>query len=112
GAGLLLRTFVGLQRTELGFDTKNVLTMSVVLPSAKYPQPPQALAFYDGLLTRLRQIPGVRNAGSVSTMMLSTLPYSTYFTAEGRDTKQYDQEIAIDGARPGFFATIAARIGT
>ena len=110
GAGLLLRTFIGLQRTELGFETKNVLTMSMALPGAKYAQPPQAIAFYDGLLTRLRQIPGVQGAGTVSTMMLSTLPSSTYMTAEGRETKQDDQEITQDGASPGFLGAVGARI--
>jgi putative ABC transport system permease protein len=110
GAGLLLRTFIGLQRTELGFETKNVLTMGIGLPGAKYPQPPQAVAFYDGLLTRLRQIPGVQNAGTISTMMLSNVPNSTFMSAEGRDSKPDDQEVTTDGVSPGFFATIGARM--
>jgi predicted permease len=110
GAGLLLRTFVGLQRTPLGFETKNIVTMSIVLPGAKYPQPPQAVAFFDGLLSRLRQIPGVQNAGTVSTMMLSTLPSSGFMSAEGREFKQDDQEVTFDGASPGFFATVGARL--
>jgi putative ABC transport system permease protein len=110
GAGLLLRTFVGLQRTQLGFETKNVMTMSLAIPGAKYSQPAQVAAFYDGLVTRLRQIPGVQSAGTVSTMMLSTLPFSGFMSAEGREPKQDDQEITFDGASPGFFGTIGARI--
>jgi putative ABC transport system permease protein len=110
GAGLLLRTFVGLQRTELGFQTKNVLTMTMALPGAKYPEAPQAAAFFDALLARLRQTPGVENAGTITTMMLSNVPNSTYMMAEGRATKQDDQEITIDGVSPGFFPTIGARI--
>jgi predicted permease len=110
GAGLLLRTFVGLQRTELGFDTKNIVTMSIVLPSAKYSQPAQIAAFYDGLLGRLRQTPGVQSAGTVSSMMLSTLPFSGFMSAEGREFREEDQEVTFDGASPGFFATIGARL--
>jgi putative ABC transport system permease protein len=110
GAGLLLRTFIGLQRTELGFETRNVLTMSITVPRAKYSQAPQIVAFFDGLLTRLRHIPGVQNAGTVSTMMLSTLPSSGYMSAEGREVKQDDQEVTFDGASPGFFPTIGARL--
>ena len=110
GAGLLLRTFVGLQRTELGFETRNVLAMSLGIPGAKYPQAAQVTAFYDGLLTRLRQIPGVQSAGTVTSMMLSTLPSSGFMSAEGREPKQDDQEITFDGASSGFFATIGARV--
>jgi putative ABC transport system permease protein len=110
GAGLLLRTFVGLQRTQLGFETKNVLTMSIAIPRAKYSQAPQIAAFFDGLLTRLRQIPGVRDAGTVSTMMLSTLPSSGFMSAEGREFRQDDQEVTFDGASPRFFSTIGARL--
>jgi putative ABC transport system permease protein len=110
GAGLLLRTFVGLQRTQLGFETKNVVTMNIVLPRAKYAQGPQMTAFFDGLLARLHQIPGVRNASTVSTMMLSTLPFSGFMSAEGREFKQDDQEVTFDAASPGFFATIGARL--
>jgi putative ABC transport system permease protein len=110
GAGLLLRTFVGLQRTALGFETRNVLALSIALPGAKYPQGPQRVAFFDGLLTRLRQIPGVESAGTVSDMMLSSLPYSTTMSAEGRDTRPDDHEITIDAASPGFLGTIGARL--
>src|SRR5262249_19153828 len=109
-AGLLLRTFVGLERTQLGFDTRNVLTMRISLPGTKYSQAPQRVAFYDGLLARLRQIHGVENAGTVSTMMLSSLPNSTFMYAEGRETKPDDQEVTIDGASPRFLATIGARM--
>jgi predicted permease len=110
GAGLLLRTFIGLQRTELGFETKNVLTMRITLPTAKYSQAPQIAAFYAGLLTRLRQIPGVQNAGTVSNMMLTTLPTSASMMAEGRETRQDDQAVPYDAVSTGFFATIGARI--
>jgi putative ABC transport system permease protein len=82
----------------------------MALPGIKYPEAAQAVAFYDGLLTRLRQIPGVQGAGTISTMMLSNVPNSGYMNAEGRETRPDDQEVTFDGVSPGFFATVGARL--
>ena len=60
GAGLLLRSLSKLMAVDPGFDPKNVLTVSVQLPNAKYAKDEQAAQFYAQLLQRLRQMPGVR----------------------------------------------------
>ena len=110
GAGLLIRTFVTLQNVDLGFEPKNVLTMTVQLPGAKYGQPGQAAGFYASLLERISAIPGVTSASTVSTIMLSKTPNSGGILAEGRDARPEDNEVTIDGATPGFFKTVGARI--
>ena len=110
GAGLLARTFFTLQGTSLGFDTKNVLTMNIQLPGAKYGQPRQAAGFYGSLLERIRAVPGVVSAGTVTTMMLSTTPNSGGAIAEGRPVRNEDPEVTFDVASPDFFKTIGARL--
>jgi putative ABC transport system permease protein len=110
GAGLLMRTFITLQRVELRFTTKNILTMTLQLPGAKYPQPAAQVAFFESLLDRVRAIPGVEAAGTIETMMLSATPNSTGITAEGRVTRQDDNEVTFDPISPGFFNTIGARL--
>ncbi|HEY7236440.1 MAG TPA: ABC transporter permease [Gemmatimonadaceae bacterium] len=110
GAGLLLRTFITLQRVELGFTTKNELTFNLQLAGAKYSQQAQAAAFFETLLRRLRALPGAQGAGTISTMMLSSTPNSTGITAEGRETRQDDNEVTFDETSPGFFSTIGARM--
>ncbi|HTJ22190.1 MAG TPA: ABC transporter permease [Gemmatimonadaceae bacterium] len=109
-AGLLLRTWVTLQQTELGFSTKNVLTMTLQLPAAKYPRGAQVAAFYEGLLDRVRAVPGVENAGTIQTMMLSATPSSGTITAEGRASRRDDKEMTFDETSPDFFDAIGARI--
>jgi putative ABC transport system permease protein len=109
-AGLLLRTFVTLQRVELGFATRNTLTFNLQLAAAKYPQPAQAVTFFETLLERLRAIPSVQGAATISTMMLSETPNSAEMSAEGRETRQDDIEVTFDAISPGFFATIGARL--
>ena len=37
GAGLLLRTFINIQRVEPGFEARGVLTMRLTLPRERYP---------------------------------------------------------------------------
>lgn len=109
-AGLLLRTWVTLQQVELGFSPNNILTVTVQLPGAKYPQPLQILSFYESLLDRISSLPGVRSAATIETMMLSATPNSTNIAAEGRATERSDHEVTFDGISPGFFATIDAHL--
>ncbi len=109
GAGLLLRTFITLQRVELGFTTKNVLTADIQLPGAKYPQTANGVVFFETLLPRLGAIPGVENAGIIQDMMLSATPNSTNITAEGRENRRNDKEMTFDAVSPGLVATIGGR---
>lgn len=63
GAGLMLKSYARLRTSDLGSITKNVLTMHLNLPEAKYSQPVQRLSFFETLLARVRSLPGVQVAG-------------------------------------------------
>jgi putative ABC transport system permease protein len=65
---------------------------------------------YQSLLDRVRAIPGVVNAGTITTMMLSTTPNSTGAMAEGRAWRNEDGEVTFDAASPDFFKTVGARL--
>jgi putative ABC transport system permease protein len=110
GAGLLVRTFITLQRATLGFDTRNELTMTLQLPSAKYGQPKEVVAFYETLLIGVRAIPGVTNAGTVTTMMLTKTANSGGIVAEGRAARDEDNEVTLDAASPMLFSTVGATL--
>ncbi len=62
GAGLLLRSFLKLQRAGIGVDPHNLLTMSINLPKANYPGLAARRRFFDELLERTRRTPGVESA--------------------------------------------------
>ncbi len=64
GAGLLLRSFVNLQRTSGGFATspRQVLTLLISPGNRKYSDARTGLAFYDEVLRRARAVPGVEAA--------------------------------------------------
>jgi predicted permease len=63
GAGLLLKGYKRMRSADLGCITRNVLTMTLSLPEAKYSQGTQRVNFYRTLLERVRSLPGVTGAG-------------------------------------------------
>jgi putative ABC transport system permease protein len=68
GAGLMLRSLWKLQQVPLGLDTRNVLTASLTLPQARYPDKAAWSLFANRLEERLRAVPGVREAGLASCL--------------------------------------------
>ncbi len=60
GAGLLIRSFARLQSVDPGFNAGNLLVMTLQLPESRYPTGEQATQFYDNVIERARQLPGVR----------------------------------------------------
>jgi putative ABC transport system permease protein len=84
GAGLMLRTFSTLRGVDPGFDVRNVLTVRVALPGAKYPEPEQRVRFFRDAVSRISAIPGVQSAGEVSVLPLAGLGSATGFTIVGQ----------------------------
>src|SRR2546423_1101371 len=83
GAGLMIRSFARLLAVDPGFKPDHVLTAFVSLPVAKYPKREEQVAFYDRLLERLRNVPGVSAAGVVTDIPLLG-GSSTGFDVDGR----------------------------
>jgi len=63
GAGLLLNSFLRLQRVDPGFDPTGIVAMSVSLPEARYPGPPELQRFWEQAEQRLSEIPGAGASG-------------------------------------------------
>ena len=104
-AGLLIRSFMHLQRVDLGFRPDHLLTMRFSMPRAKYPTPQAIVAFQSTLLERTRQIPGVQGAALVSDIFLSATPTSTNFSIEGRALTPDEQnvEVPVDAVSADYF---------
>jgi len=105
GSGLLLRSFVKLLQVDPGFRSEGVLTLQVALPSAKYPKPEQAGAFFRELVDRVQQLPGVQTAGAVSSLPLSGTGNSGTTTVDSRAVTPQDASPEADWrvVTPGFF---------
>jgi putative ABC transport system permease protein len=68
GAGLLLKSYQRLRSSDMGCITENVLTMRLGLPAARYKTPAMRANFFETLLTRVREMPGVDAAGFVEAV--------------------------------------------
>jgi len=82
GAGLLLRSFARLIAVEPGFRTDHVLTMNLN-PGARY-RDQKGVQFFAELGRRVRALPGVANASTITFLPFKGLGSGTYFwRAEG-----------------------------
>ena len=82
GAGLMTRSFVRLQQVNPGFEATNLLTMYIALPTQKYRRQ-QVNTFYDQLIERVSNLPGVKSAAGIDPLPLSNTNVTTKFVVEG-----------------------------
>lgn len=66
GAGLLVRTVYNLTIVDAGFDRSRLVTFSMTLPNFHYPQALARAQMYQGLLAKLRVVPGIQSATAMS----------------------------------------------
>jgi putative ABC transport system permease protein len=106
GAGLLINSFVRLQRINLGFDPHQVLTLRVELPEARYREGRQIINFNQEFMRRVERLPGVRSAAMVFKSPLSGDP-SNYFEVEGQPLDKSRRLTAgLRVSTPGYFHTL------
>ncbi len=112
GAGLLIKSFVNLQRVDPGFNPKSVLRIDVVLPRARYPEQIQSAAFYKQLLDRVAVLPGVQSAGAVSSLPLSGGGTDSDFAIEGRPVAEpgHPQVAWYNSVTPDYFRAMGIRL--
>ena len=112
GAGMLLTTLFALQRTQTGFDTRNVLAVNV--PIVSYTRPPEELAaFYKEIIRRVSELPGVERV-AVGT----TVPwrdggfFAAQFTVEGyaKANGEEDPRARFRTVSPGFFRALGVPV--
>lgn len=65
GAGLLLRSFINLNRVDVGFDRSGVSSFALQLPPARYDATARA-RFYEALTERIAALPGVRRVATMT----------------------------------------------
>jgi len=112
GAGLMIKSFVMLQRVDAGFNPDHVLTLNIALPRINYPDRPQIVAFYTQLLDRIKALPGVQSAGLTSSLPLTGNNTDVNFLVEGRPQPPSNQQPAAwySQVSPDYFRAMGMRL--
>jgi len=108
GAGLLVRTMIALNATNNGFDKRDVLTMEVVLPPARY-NPERRIAFYRETVDAVRNLPGVDAAAAANSLAVIGGPRGgSWFHRLGTPELPAPERPAtlIRVVTPGYFRTL------
>jgi len=107
GAGLLVRSFVGLRSLNPGFRTKDVLTLDISVPDSHYKNSLAVQNYWDEVLSKLRGVPGVTSVAAVTPLPLSGDDFSSSFQVEGRSVPEKDEPSAeVRFATPDYFRTM------
>ncbi len=112
-AGLLLRSFVRLQRVDLGFNPANLLTVRMALPEARYGAAAQVAAFYQELPERVRAKPGVTAAAIASHAPLAGSGFNLSMFIEGRPQParvENQPMVFLRFVSSDYFATLGVRV--
>jgi putative ABC transport system permease protein len=108
GAGLLVKTVSALNRTNNGFDKRDVLTMEVALPGTRY-NADKRVAFYRTAVDALRALPGVTSVAAADNLPVIGMPRgSTAFHRLGTPEVPVNERASavIRVVTPGFFSTL------
>jgi putative ABC transport system permease protein len=112
GAGLLVRTMLALNVAETGVQSRDVLTMEVVVPGTRYPVERRA-RFYREAIDALRALPGVDAAAAANSLAVVGVPRGA--TAVHRlgepDRPVHEQSSAVVRVvTPGLFRTLGVPV--
>jgi putative ABC transport system permease protein len=99
GAALLVRTLTALQRVDMGFDARRVLTASLVPPRTQYRDPDALRTLFERLLERASSLPGVRSAALTNLLPLSGGDMTLSFRIRGRPSSAAPGGEPVAGAR-------------
>jgi predicted permease len=110
-AGLLVESFIRLQKVPSGFDPSNVTTARVALPETTYGKPEQAGAFYKKLLDHVSTFPGMQSVGAAWWIPLSGSEISFNFNVEEHPVAPGQQPVAqVNVVTPDYFQTLRVPI--
>jgi putative ABC transport system permease protein len=111
GAGLLIRSFIALQRVDPGYDGSDVLTFELSMPFGKYPSGAARRAFFRDVREKLLALPGVTTVGLVSQLPLTgSGPLSPF--AYNEETARNFESVTADGRNisPEYFEAMDTKL--
>jgi putative ABC transport system permease protein len=107
GAGLMMKSFFRLQSVVPGFRTDNLLTLIIWLPSSRYAENQQQIAFFQQLIEKIETIPGVESAAAIQDLPLRRNRMGHKFVIEGHSIPSGSEpDAAYRVVTPDYFSVM------
>jgi putative ABC transport system permease protein len=110
GASLMVKSFVRMRRVDTGYRADHVVTMTVNLSGAAYPDAQRIRQFHTRVLDRLRQIPGVSAVGAVSFRPMQGVGVMGDFVVDGATPFPHGFNVDKPTVSAGYFRAMGIRI--
>jgi putative ABC transport system permease protein len=106
-AGLLIRSFIKILNTDLGFNPDNTMAMEIRLPRDRYPQPEQRVNLYQELAQRVEALPGVAAVGLGDGLPPGGWSHSLFqIVGQPLLPKSEQPRTGVMVTSPGYFAAV------
>ena len=107
-SGLLLRVLYGLRNADLGFNPDQLVAAEINLSRSSYEQRDLVAAFFQPMLERVQQIPGVKAAGLVGLLPIRSWGWNSDVHVVGQPPDPPNEERLAETrpVTPGYFAAL------
>jgi putative ABC transport system permease protein len=108
GAGLAMRSFVALRAIDPGFDPRGVFTAEVSVKGTAEQTPGRRQAFYESLVNRVRQMPGVEAVSLINHLPIAGDIWGVPFRVDGQPRPREGEAptATYRVVMPGYFETM------
>jgi putative ABC transport system permease protein len=108
GAGLMIKSFLRLSEVNPGFRPDHLLTLRMSPTISKFHDQDEGVAFYQQVIQRMAELPGVESVGAITHPPLSHLNLRLAFAIEGRPPAAPGEEPSVEARAisPDYFQTM------
>ncbi|HUU34449.1 MAG TPA: ABC transporter permease [Vicinamibacterales bacterium] len=106
GTALILGAVDGATNGAVGFDKRGLATAQLTLPERPYESLERRRQFVDGVLERMRGLPGVTSVAAVSSLPYGGSSSSRPMTIEGAPADELKRDVSFQRVTPAYFATM------
>ncbi|MEM1179975.1 MAG: ADOP family duplicated permease [Acidobacteriota bacterium] len=110
GTGLLVKSLLQLESTDLGFSTDDLITARISLPASDYPDADSWRGFYSRLQQRLETVPGIQDVTFTSSIPVGGTPQVEIEIEGVPSANGAGRHSATVVASPGFFETFGVEV--
>ena len=114
GCGLMARTMLHLNAVDVGFRPDHLLTARVILAGASWDSTEKRVAFYESVLGRLKQVPGITQAGLTLSLPIEGSNWGSVFLVRDKPVPPRAElpTSAFVPVSTGYFETMGIRLRT